>query len=180
MIPEHLKKRKYYKHIIKEVFNSKNLLINLSNIVIFLIFIILFFWFILSRQFDYIVLDKVNIISLLAKYDKDFNETLTEYLNTNESLYEIPKKALEQEESRNAYNFILLQTEVFPFLYVVCTSLIIVILYIIVKRKKLLKAEYYLLSFVVFAFITEVIFYFLVIKEWQFIGDYQLLYNVLK
>jgi hypothetical protein len=162
---------------IKDVFHPSNILICVANISVFVIFLILFFWFILSRQFDAIILEKVSIISLIAKYDPEFRKVLLEYLYSNNTSNDLIAK--KQEELRYRENVNSLQIEVLPFTYILGTILILDIIYMVLHKNKLMFSEWILLILVLGAFITEVIFYFVLVNEWRFIGDFQLIYNIL-
>lgn len=163
--------------IFKEIFHSSNILICLSNIAVFVTFLILFFWFVLSKQFDAIILEKVKLISLVAKYDPKFKTVLKNYLYSNDSIT-LAAKATQQENLRYENNVNALQIEVMPFVYILSTLWTLNLIYMIWYKRKLLFSEWILLLLVLGAFITEVIFYFILVNEWKFIGDFELVYKV--
>lgn len=161
----------YLKHVYREIFSSVNLFISLANIIVFIIFIIAFFWFVLSNQFQTIILDKVSVIIILAKNDPAFNQTLYNFIKNNN----ITEKAQQQYENRTNHNLQLMFTDLFPFIYAGFVAEVSILIYIILNKIKLSFPEWILLFFVFGAFITDAIVFFTLIYPWQFIGDAKLM-----
>jgi hypothetical protein len=149
-----------------------DVLINLCNIIIFIAVIIIFFWFIISKQFNVIILDKVNIITLLCQRDILFRNNIRIYMQNNNS---IKKTAEELEKLRLAYNTDLLVSQLLPYIYAFGSLIVVCILVIVYKKRIIVRDEYILFLFIFLGFFTEVVFYFVVINGWKFIGDFELL-----
>lgn len=160
---------------IAEVFDSINILINLLNLVIFIGVIILFFWFVISKQFDNIIYDKTDIIISAARNDENFKAYLKNYLETDYIKNKLPLLAKQQFGNRTEYNVMLLERELLPFVWSLLTMIGLDVIYMAFKRIKFTYIDYFLLLSVILGFITEILFYYIVIREWKFIGDYTLL-----
>ncbi len=154
------------------------ILLNLFNIITFFIAIISFFWFVVSKQFNIIIVEKLGIFISLCKKDETFKENIHNYLKSEYVKY-IYYSANIHEQNRNSYNYDLLTNELFPYLYVLIILIVINIFYIIYKRITINKNDLLLFILMFLGFFTEVIFYFVVINEWKYVGDFELLLLVL-
>lgn len=133
-------------------FNYKNLIISLANVFIFITIQMFFFYYIISRI-------NIKVFEKKLIYIKPFSEKMFEKTTIN-------KEDLKNNKNHNV-NLIL--TRVGPIL--LCLFLIIIGLFIlnIYRGKKWSSYEIKLLLFVILAFTTEVIIFFLVINKYDFI-----------
>ncbi len=162
--------------IIKEVFDPINTLIILLTILFFMTIEILFFWYIVSKEIEKIIQDKSNIISTFAKENKDFKEYIEKYMQDNES--NLKNSSEYQYKIRSEENYKLFYDKFSIPICVIITCIIINIIYLIHIRRVPTKIELLLFGLIIFSFITEFIFYFVVIKEWKYISDNKI-YNIL-
>jgi hypothetical protein len=162
------------KHIINEVFSSKNIIINTSNILIYVIVIILFFIYVISQQIENIILNKIDILIMIANHDPFVKKNLIDYIKNND----LSSAAKTQNNIRFQYNMDLLNINILPYLYILIAIIAADIIYIVFEKIKMTTAEIVLFLSIFCGFITEILFYFIVIKNWNFIGDHEL-YEIL-
>lgn len=153
--------------------DSFDVLVNLCNVLVYIIVIIIFFWIIISAQFNIIILEKMDIILLICERDKTFKYNIKTLLNiVKNSTFEIAKK---QEFERNKENLKLLHSDLMPYIYGIVCLIIANIVYICLTNRKIKYSECLLFVYIFIGFFTEVLFYFIVINEWKYIGDFDLL-----
>jgi nitrogen fixation-related uncharacterized protein len=167
-------------HIFMEIFNSTNILIVLLTIVFFLGILLLFFWFVLRFQFEDILKSKIEIISLYSKNDPTFKSIMTTLFDIK-----LPDETLNAakliSDKRDEVNLNALSATVMPVLYAFIGLLLLTILYIMkTKGFKFTLAEWILVFFVFGAFLTELLFYYIIIINWKLIGDNEFLFNLKK
>jgi len=193
--------RFFRKNIILKVFESENLLLMFFNVFIFIVIEIVFFWYILSETLVYIVLDKCQLIVFMLQQDPTLKKNMMAYLNGNDAT-QLPQRALEEQSARNSNNFNLILQYLGPTIYTLFSILMSITIYKLIGYRlvnyilndtrfringtKMSRSSYFLLIFVIFSFVTEILFYYIVIREWKFISDAQLIlllytkYNGLK
>ena len=133
-------------------FNYKNLVINLSNVFIFITIQMIFFYYIISRI-------NIKVFEKKLIYIKPFLNSIFKNVN-------IDKKDLQNTKNHNI-NLIL--TRVGPILLGLLLNILGLFVLNNVKGKKWTSYEIKLLLFVILAFSTEVIIFFLVINKYDFI-----------
>lgn len=160
--------------IIKKVLEPINLIICLTTINFLTVLLLLFFWFILSEHFIYILLDKLDLIIFYLK-DLEKDIIFDELLNENETL--LKTKSIESYNNRYNYNVVLLFTQgVIPYILV----FILFDLILICRLKQINKTDFVLLILSIFSFIFEIMFYFILVQNWKFIGDNEFLFKLFK
>jgi len=181
----------YVNSVLLKVFESENLLLMFFNIFIFIIIEIIFFWYILSYTLVYIVLDKSELIIYMLQQDPNLKKSMINYLNSKEVRETLPQLALIQENDRNSTNYKLILQYLGPMIYSIFAILISITIYKlfgyrIVNRclkntrfkfngTQMSRSSYFLLLCVLCSFITEILFYYIVIRSWKFISDAQLI-----
>lgn len=156
-------------------FDSTSIIIAFITIIIFCVIGILFFWFILSDQYIKIILDKTDFIS-------DYIGNLDTPIK-NANFIEIDKSRLDESNKREQYNKDLLWTAgVLPF--VIVFILLFIVFIICAKYFNYIhhfdRVDLFLIFCAIIAFIFEVIFYLVVIENWKFIGDNQILLEMVR
>ena len=168
-----------------EIVNPVNSFIISFNILFFLIVLFIFFWYVLSVQFEVIILNKTELITLYAQNDPSVNQAVTAYVQSI-NLPELQAAAEADETARNKSNLNLLigypatSNNPFPvFVWYIILSIVTFGLFIWLcvhaAKNGLTSGDKLLLFLLVLSFITEVIFYFAVVNTWEFIGDYEIL-----
>lgn len=168
----------YSKFIMAEVFSPLNIFIIMFNILFFLIVLVLFFWFILSPQFQSIVLDKADIISLLGDSNFKIKTAIGGYLGTIDFDVLEAKANVDSIDRTVINNKNFVDTLLGWFIVIGLVTLASLVFLIKHARKEgggIKTSDWILLLLLVFSFTTEIIFYLVVVKPWQFIGDYELI-----
>ncbi len=153
-----------------EVVSEGNLLIMFSNIFVFIVIEIVFFWFVLSAGIDGVVKDKTGILIEFLEEFPEIREQAFEYVNS----YEVKDNALIarfQKRQRDKRNFCLMKERLFPVLYTLAIVIFLVFASMILRKVPFSRPQRYLLLFVLGAFSTEIIYYFVVVDRWNIISD---------
>lgn len=158
-------------------FDSATLFICILNVIVFMIVLLLFFWFILSRQFEITIVSKVDIIVLLAKEDINVRKQILNIIDLN---YEqVKNQSIINEYERDVFNWELLKNKLGPMIYIFMGLFKLVFLYIIIKKKSFICVDYLLIFIVLACFIPELLFYYILLENWTFIGDQIIYQNML-
>ncbi len=164
-----------------EIFNPVNNFIIIFNVIFFLGILLLFFWYILSSQFQNIILDKVEIISLLAQNDTTIKKSVQDYIDTVD-INQLKISADSDKIKRTDLNNQLFIEKLLGWFVVLGVVMFICfyLLYLHAINKKMSKGDMILIFLLIFSFVTEIVFYFAVVTPWKFIGDYELINNLSK
>lgn len=182
--------------IIKKFFtNPSNVFIVLLNALFFMIVQTLFFYFIASNQIDDIIVSKVELINKYAEYDGNLNNYLKEYINSDEFKQKRERVKLLNDERQSKNRKILLNKVILPFIIPIFIIFLIYGIFIFTSYETNKKwfgnnineddfsfniADKILIFFVIFAFLTELIIFFGVIRQHEFIGDFVSINDIYK
>lgn len=164
--------------IMQKTFTGANTLTVLANIFLFIFVQTGFFYFIASKQFNNVLESKIDILNLYIKSSPSTREQIKNFLNSDE-VKEIQKLAKEQEIKRTQMNKDLIKQKMLPLLLFV-TALIVVIIYMMMSNKNnswstFGLTEQILLGLVLTAYVTEIMFFFGIVKKYEFYGDYRIM-----
>ena len=164
--------------IMQKTFTGANTLTVLANIFLFIFVQTGFFYFIASKQFNNVLESKIDILNLYIKSSPTTREQIKNFLNSDE-VKEIQKLAKEQEIKRTQMNKDLIKQKMLPLLLFV-TALIVVIVYMMMANKNnswstFGLTEQVLLGLVLTAYVTEIMFFFGIVKKYEFYGDYRIM-----
>ena len=163
-----------------KVMNGKNLIVVFCNVIFFIVVQTLFFKFIASKQFNVVLGDKVGIINDLAKHDPFTSKQINKYLKSK-AAKELEKKAKVQSEMREIKNRELIKKWIGPPL----AGALILLLLSYLRMKKSNQPNWsgvdnVLLSFVLAAYATEILFYIGIVRKFKFYGDQQIFSTIYK
>ena len=175
MPPRVHRSRVYYD--ISAVFEPMNLILVLTNLFVFIVIETIFFWEVASKGVVNEVTSFATYIDDFTNEDAETNDDLLEYLNSEEQTERVPEEAQTQRDLRTATNIGLIKTFIVPPGAVVLGILCLLVIVMVFKRSRFTFIDFVLLSTVVFAFTTELIFYLLVLGRWKYLGPQQLLAN---
>jgi hypothetical protein len=173
-------------YLVTEVVSLKNVFVADFTILYYITALIIFFWNEVSTKFEKIILDKFEPAILVLKQTEKDNPGSTEYII--ESLRNNTEKYREaaqlQYAERNAYNLQLLQTDLLPVIYGFLSILFVISILMIIMTLKFNKSmftriEFILVLFTLPSFAPEVVSYFCVIDNWEFVGDQTVYKNLL-
>lgn len=164
------------KWLVNNTFNANNTIISLLTTLFFVTALVLFFWYVISDQLKIIVLDKVEIIKLYSKHNPEFKKVLQTKLN-DKKLDEDKFKAVEKERNnKNIKTF----SEMLLWWFIVLIAFVILNIAFLAYKKEFSKADIILVFFVLTAFVAEIIFYLVIIREWKIIGDNEIIRELIK
>lgn len=171
------------------VFKSANMTITMCNIIFFMIVQTLFFKYVASKQFNIVLQNKMEIITELAKNNITVNNKINEYKKSL-SVANMKKNAIKENKTREEKNSKLMFKEFGPFIGTSITILAIFVGMMIYNAltsnnewHKWKSTDTAVLTLVVFAYTTELLFYFGIVRNYNFYGDQQLynnLYRIVK
>jgi hypothetical protein len=153
-----------------------NIILMLTNIIFFMIVQTLFFIFIAAKQYDVILKEKINFVN-------EFNDNLEDYKFINIIKTIIGGKyntlASNQENNRNSKNIKSFIKFILPFILIIFTILCIYVFLIITSDKNDWKPyHYFILGTILFAFSTELFYFFFIVKRYVMVGDSEMLYKI--
>lgn len=164
--------------IMQKTFTGANTLTVLANIFLFIFVQTGFFYFVASKQFNNVLESKIDILNLYLKSSPSTRQQVKDFLQSNE-VKEIQKLAKEQEIKRTQMNKDLIKQKMLPLLLFV-TALIVIIIFMMMANKNnswstFGVTEQVLLGLVLTAYVTEIMFFFGIVKKYEFYGDYRIM-----
>ncbi|VBB18000.1 hypothetical protein YASMINEVIRUS_463 [Yasminevirus sp. GU-2018] len=160
-----------------EVFVSSNMIVVFANIIFFMIVQTLFFKYVASKQFNIVLEDKADIVEQYLKHDSKANLIYKKFRESGDAktLRELAEKQEAERESINTSN---------TMMWIGIPFIIGVLFLVFFVGRLYFKSEVWdsvdtiLLSFVVFAYATEILFYLGIVRKYQFYGDQSIYSNV--
>lgn len=160
-----------------ELFESANMIVVIATIIFFIIMQTLFFRYITANQLKIVLEDKADFFEEYLKHDENAN---ARYLAFKESkqYHNIQEEAIREEKIRDSKNL----TETMLWIGIPLILMIILFLFFIIllifKEHAWDSTDTMLLCFVVFSYITEIFFYFGIIRQYQYYGDQAIFSNL--
>jgi hypothetical protein len=165
--------------------------ITFLNVGFFMVVQILFFYIIASKQIDVIIESKSDIINKFIEHSNETNDNIKKYLNSNTYKDKYNKGTLTEKE-RLRLNRKIIWLKLKPFLITVFTiitlSFITLIFFSVPKIQRkfnispniidnytLSLSDKVLIMFVLGAFSTELLFFFGMVKNYEFVGDFEVI-----
>ena len=167
--------------------NENDWVIILTNVLFFTIVQILFFKFIASKQYETVLVSKLDIIKRYSKKNPEFKEVIDKnkqnFLETNN--IDI-KKQRKERENKN-YKLIIdycskpIIISIFALILILVISKTDMFSSILNINKTNWNDVYTLgLIFVLLAYGTEILFFLFIVKKYEFVGDFYILNNLFK
>jgi hypothetical protein len=159
-------------------FNSYTWINILLTVLFFIIVQTLFFLYIVSKQYDSVILAKAELIKLMAENNNKFKL----YIDTikEENIEELERNAAIANARRYELNKELVIKYCFIPANVVGGLLLLTILYSLFNFKgpKWTYIETISLFLIITSYLTELYFFFFIVKKYEMVGDIEILYNV--
>ena len=165
--------------IFNSVFNYSNIIITLCNIIFFIVVQTLFFKLIASKQFNIVLQSKMGILNEFANNNDYIKNNLKEFLQSEQAKM-ITKGAKADNKVRENKNFKLIKDKIGVIVIILLIILIIFIYLAITTKDSWKSVDTSILSLVVFAYTTELMFYFGIVRNYIFVGDQKLYDNIYK
>lgn len=145
------------------------------NVIFFVVVQTLFFRYIASKQYENVLKQKVEIIKIYGeKFPKEkvkIDEQVKEYLIENND------KIQDQQNKRSKKNAVSENTYCWNFLKVI-SVLLLITLYI--NKEQWTPIHTLGLIFVVLGYTTEILFFFLIVQKYEFVGDHTITSEISK
>ncbi len=148
----------------------------LTNVIFFMVIQTFFFILVASKQVDTVIKDKISLVKIFASHNPEVEEKIEDFLKSDKR-YDIEQKAAKQKEARMQKNYALVKRYVgIPL--VVITIALMFFAYNVYKKyvqdpTSWSSTDSLALILVVAAYLTEVYVYFVIIRQYNFMGDYE-------
>lgn len=164
-----------FKKIMKEAFTPVNSIITAINIFLFLSLMIFWFWFIGSNQLYIVLENKIAELVNITDNDPVLNVAINQYIekkrNDTQYIEETRKKIIE----RNNENIDSFYSLFLPPLIILLLVIIWLAFKIHTSHHKWTRIESILVMLMFSAFFTEVVFFFVVVQDFQYIANSEVL-----
>lgn len=165
-------------YIVKEITSVKNLFILNLTLICYTVTLVLFFWFVISMLFNDVLMNKYNF--LLGMLDDLSMEQKMHIIEVFRNISDnIRPQSINLKNERVNHNIEILQTDILPYIYTLCILQLLITIYMIHNKITFDIVDKLLTMFVIFEFIPEIIAYFVMIRNWEFIGDFSVYYALL-
>jgi len=165
-------------------FESSNMIIMLFNILFFIVVQTLFFKKVASQQFSNVLKDKVDILNTYLNQDAETTLEMKTYLESDK-VKQIYEKANIQEKERIDINNTLTNNKIWypfiPLIFLLIGGFIFGLRFSNIFGKWS-NTDSWILSLVVLAYTTELMFFFQIVRKYEFYGDqriYSSLYSTI-
>lgn len=149
----------------------------LSNVLFFMLMQTLFFIFIASSQYNEALKSKISFITDLSNYDDNVKKSVNELKDyADKNFKETAQKDYKIRMNKN--NKLLM---IYCYIPITITTIILLMLIFIFRSKKKWSiVDTYNILLILLSYLTELYFFFFVIKKYELIGDHTIIYNFLK
>ena len=145
------------------------------NVIFFVVVQTLFFRYIASKQYENVLKQKVEILKLYGeKFPNEktkIDKNIQEYINENR------EKIEEQYKKRSKKNAELETTYCWNFAKAIVALLILTL---IINKEQWTSIHTLGLVFVILGYTTEILFFFLIVKQYEFVGDHKISSEIFK
>lgn len=160
------------------IFTKPNMILVFSNVIFFIIVQTLFFNFVASKQFNVVLRDKADILNQYISQDKDAQKKYKEYRESKE-VSSINKLSSKQEKNRKKENRSLIGSWIgIPLLLSTAILMFLIIGILLDKNSNWDKVDTVLLTLIVGAYATELLFYLGIVSQYEFYGDQQIFHKI--
>lgn len=160
-----------------ECLDRNDLIPVVANVLFFMVVQFLFFKYVASKQYEQVLLSKVDFVNNLQRestiIQKKFSKLKTEYISS------IKNNALEQEKLRDINNNKLTNTYIHIPILIACLMLLHLI-FIMKSKREWEDTDTLALIFVALAYCTELFFFFFVVRQYEFIGDNNIISKIVE
>ena len=168
-----------FKQIFKIVLEPTNMFTTSLNIFLFVSLLFLWFWFIGTQQLKYVIYEKMDQVNNIIKNDPIISKSVDLYLDTIKEDTKFIEKVRNDIIERNEYNLDI----VYKYFGIPILILLSIVLFygvnIFINFPNKWKIEQNILVILmILAFVTEIIFYFVVIRKFQYVSNSTIIKSV--
>jgi hypothetical protein len=148
-----------------------------SNVLFFMVVQTAFFWYIASRQYENVLISKLEMFKLAAQKNSTFKRKLKTIQEEYTKKYKSQADQLAKEREKINKE---LTWKYCGKLIVVVSGIIglLVLSYFFVKGKSWNNVDTLNMLFVTLAYCTELFFFFFIVRKYEFVGDNYILTNL--
>ena len=161
------------------IFSSNNMVINISNVICFITIQTLFFYFVASKQFNKLLIDKTEVVSSYIAHNPDLQNAAKQYFGGPE-WKDIVDQGRKQSKARTTANLSLIQQKIVPLVLVAMGVLGCFGYKLFHNNEPWSRIDTILLTLVLGAFTTEFLFFIGIVSQYQHYGDHAIYYKLLK
>jgi hypothetical protein len=143
-------------------------IIILTNVIFFMVVQTLFFKFIASKQYENVLENKLDMVKDFVKRNPKMRDNLKISKSENKKkLDPIAKKQLKEREKLNRE-----LTWLYCGIPIVITAVCMAyVLFVMKKTREWSTVDSLGVFYVIFAYSTEILFFFFMVKKYEFVGD---------
>lgn len=145
------------------------------NVIFFIIVQTFFFRYIASKQYEDVLKQKIEIIKLYSEKfpteKEKIDKYVKDYLKTNKN------KIQDQHNKRSEKNVILENTYCWNFLKV---TIVLLLLTLYISKEQWTSLHTFGLILVVLGYTTELLFFYLIVRKYEFVGDHKITSEISK
>jgi hypothetical protein len=179
----------------KQGINENDWFIVFANVLFFMVVQTAFFYFIASKEYEDVIVSKLDIVKRYASKNDTFKTLLNIYKNKylGDNKQEIDKQTKEREHKNKKLTIeycgipILIVTGILLLLLVGTKTKVLSKLHInnqvvnnLLKPTKWNEYDNLGIVLVVMAYVTELLFFFLIVKKYEYVGDNYIYNNIFK
>lgn len=143
-----------------------------TNVLFFICIQTIFFIYVASKQFENILINKINIINIISNNNPYIRSLIHNYKNNYSPTKNFDKILYEREIYNNELLLIYCGVPM-----IIISMILIYIIFFMKSDKPWNKVDTLSLFFVTLAYLTELFLFFCVISQYIFIGDINLIYK---
>ena len=155
----------------KAFVKPSNLILMIVNISAFVIVSVLWFWYIGSQQLFVFLDQKAHVFNNIARNDENFNKLVEDMIQSAKNDTANIEKVKQDIKNRNNRNVDLFRELIAPPLTILGCLFILSIGYFFFRCDTWGWSETILVFLLLFAFLTEIIFFFVIIQDFQFMSN---------
>ena len=163
--------------MIYECLDRNDLIPVVANVLFFMVFQFLFFKYVASKQYEEVLLTKLDFVNNLQKESpvihKEFSKLRTDYIQQNKD------KAIQEENLRDEDNLQLSKTHIYLPIAIVCLMMLHLV-FIMKSKREWKDTDTLALIFVTLAYCTELFFFFFIVRQYEFIGDNKIIGTIIE
>jgi 4-amino-4-deoxy-L-arabinose transferase-like glycosyltransferase len=166
--------------ILKETGKAPNVILIVFNILAFVFLSVFWFWYLGSQEIYKVIDQKAHTINNISREDPNFNLLMEKYISDTKANTQKIQNVTNMVKQRNNDNIDLFINYLIPPLAVLVFFLILSLIYLGYSNERWEISDTILLVLLLVSFVVEVIFYIVVIHDFQFVPDSEIIANILK
>jgi hypothetical protein len=149
----------------------------MTNVLFFMIVQTLFFKYIASKQFEVVLESKLDFLKVLSEENPKVKRAVDDYkvkfISNNKDIVKNQERLREEDNMKT--------TKTYLGIPILIGSLIFLhLIFIMSSKRSWNSVDTLAVLFVALAYATEIIFFFSIVRQYEFVGDHYIMNKVLK